>query len=245
MTISVFTYANKPEIRDQIDILSKTSWPEFLLHGNIYHWDYLFDLFPEYQVLLCDPEDTLLGVGHSVPIHWSGSLSNLPRTIEEILLRAEKVHVKEQMSNTISAVAAMVRPEHRGKNISTRIIQEMKILVKQNSCTSLIAPVRPIWKSRYPLSPMERYINWKQIDGSPFDPWIRVHWRMGAIPLCIAPNTLTVDGDIQEWENWTQMVFPDSGLYVIPGGLQPVKIDREQNKGVYKDPNYWMKHLVE
>ena len=231
-------------MRDQIDHLSDESWPPFLLHGNIHHWHLLFELFPDYQLLLCDSADTLIAVGHTVPFIWDGSLSDLPCTIEEIVLRAEQAHRHQQAPNTLSALAAMVSSGHLGQNLSGGVIQEMKSLARQHTCTALIAPVRPTWKSRYPLAPMERYVEWKRSDGAPLDPWIRVHWRLGAVPLCIAPNTLTVEGTIKEWEGWTGMAFPESGLYVIPGGLQPLKIDSEQNTGRYEDPNYWMKHVV-
>jgi hypothetical protein len=40
------------------------------------------------------------------------------------------------------------------------------------------------------------------------------------------------------------MSFPESGEYVVPGALQPITIDREQNMGSYEDPNVWMRHLV-
>jgi len=245
MTYSIYTFAQKPEFRHQVDRLSDEAWPPFLRHGNIYHWHLLFEMFPDYQLLLCDSADTLIAVGHTVPFIWDESLSDLPQTIEEVLLRAEQVHRHQQAPNTLSALAAMVSSRHRGQNLSGGVIQEMKTLARQHACTSLIAPVRPTWKNRYPLTPMERYVEWKRSDGAPLDPWIRVHWRLGAQPLCIAPNTLTVEGTIKEWEAWTDMAFLESGLYVIPGGLQLVKIDCEQNTGRYEDPNYWMKYQVE
>jgi len=40
------------------------------------------------------------------------------------------------------------------------------------------------------------------------------------------------------------MRFPDSGPYVVPGALQPVRIDREADEGRYEDPNVWMRHRV-
>jgi hypothetical protein len=40
------------------------------------------------------------------------------------------------------------------------------------------------------------------------------------------------------------MRFPESGPYVVPGTLQPVRIDREQDEGRYEDPNVWMRHPV-
>jgi hypothetical protein len=244
MTYSIYTFAQKPELVDKIDQLSVESWPPFLRHGNIHHWYLLFEMFPDYQLLLCDSADRLIAVGHTVPLIWNGSLPDLPTTIEDILLRAEQVQRHQQAPNTLSAVAAMVSSGYRKQNLSSRVVQEMRLLAGQHSCTTLIAPVRPTWKSSYPLTPFERYVEWKRTDGAPFDPWIRVHWRLGAAPLCIAPNTLTVEGTIKDWEEWTQMTFPESGLYVIPGGLQPVKINCEQNLGRYEDPNYWMKHVI-
>ena len=41
------------------------------------------------------------------------------------------------------------------------------------------------------------------------------------------------------------MRFPESGAYVVPGALQPVVMDLEQNYGVYEEPNVWMHHPVE
>lgn len=244
MAYSIYTFAQKPEFRHQIDRLSDEAWPPFLRHGNIHHWHLLFEMFPDYQILLCDSSDTLIAGGHAVPFIWNGSVSDLPRTMEEIVLRAEQAYRHQQAPNTLSALAAMVSSGHRGQNLSGGVIQEMKALARRHACTALIAPVRPTWKSRYPLTPMERDVEWKRSDGAPLDPWIRVHWRLGAQPLCIAPNTLTVEGTIKEWEAWTDMAFPESGLYVIPGGLQPVQMDCEQNMGRYEDPNYWMKHPV-
>jgi hypothetical protein len=118
----------------------------------------------------------------------------------------------------------------------------MKSLSSKHSCGSLLAPVRPTGKALHPLVPMEEYVQWKRPDGSPFDPWIRVHWRMGAIPLCVAPNTLTVEASIGEWESWTGLSFPSSGSYPVPGGLQLLRIDRESGRGRYEDPNIWMLH---
>jgi hypothetical protein len=40
------------------------------------------------------------------------------------------------------------------------------------------------------------------------------------------------------------MSFPESGPYVVPGALQPVWIDREQNEGRYEDPNIWVLHPI-
>ena len=205
MTYAVHTFAQKPELRCRIDQLNAQSWPQFLLHGNVHHWHLLFEVFAQYQLLLCGPADELIAVGHTVPLVWRGSVSDLPTTIEDVILRAEHAYRNRQTPNTFCALAIMVNSAHRGRHLSGAVIQEMKSLAGQHACTALIAPVRPTSKSRYPLASMGRYVEWRRADGAPLDPWIRVHWRMGAEGLGIAPNTLTVEGTIEDWEEWTDM----------------------------------------
>ena len=45
-----------------------------------------------------------------------------------------------------------------------------------------------------------------------------------------------------DWEQWTEMAFPESGTYVVPGALVPVEIDRDRDAGLYVEPNVWMVH---
>jgi hypothetical protein len=92
---------------------------------------------------------------------------------------------------------------------------------------------------------MERYARWTNDDGLPVDPWIRVHARMGAQILAVAPRTLAIRGTVAQWERWTEMRFPDSGPYVVPGALQPVVVDRDADDVRYEDPNVWMRHAIE
>jgi hypothetical protein len=120
----------------------------------------------------------------------------------------------------------------------------MRFVAQTRRCTSLVAPVRPTLKERYPLVPMERYVRWRTPDGEPLDPWMRVHARMGATIVRVAPVTLLIQDRVEAWERWTGMAFPDSGTYVVPGALQPVVIDRERDEGRYEDPNVWMDHPI-
>ena len=69
-------------------------------------------------------------------------------------------------------------------------------------------------------------MTWQRPDGTPLDPWIRVHTGLGGRILKAAPRSLNITGSVSEWESWTQMAFPDSGEYVIPQGLATVPIDR-------------------
>ena len=105
---------------------------------------------------------------------------------------------------------------------------------------SLIAPVRPNWKDRYPITPIERYVRWTRDDGTAFDPWIRVHLRLGATLGPPVPRSMRIAGTVAEWETWTAMRFPESGDYVFPAGLAPLRIDTEHNLGEYWEPNVWL-----
>ncbi len=110
-----------------------------------------------------------------------------------------------------------------------------------------IAPVRPSLKSRYPLIPIERYVEWRQgaQNDAPFDPWLRTHWRLGARVLCVAPASMVITGTVAEWEDWAGMRFPESGRYVVPGALEPIAIDRDHDLGRYIEPNVWMRHRIQ
>jgi hypothetical protein len=78
--------------------------------------------------------------------------------------------------------------------------------------------------------PIERHACWRRPDGRLFDPWMRVHERLGAAVLKPEPRSLRITGTT-EWESWTGMTFPDSGDYWFPGGLATVHIDREHGRG--------------
>jgi hypothetical protein len=106
----------------------------------------------------------------------------------------------------------------------------------------LVAPVRPSLKHLYPLTPIERYVEWRREDGLLFDPWLRAHERLGAEVLGIAEDSLVSEGTVAELEEWTGLQLPESGSYVVPGALVPVEIDVERNHGIYREPNVWMRH---
>ena len=90
----------------------------------------------------------------------------------------------------------------------------------------------------------ERYARWVRDDGLPFDPWLRVHARAGAALVGVCPSSMRVTGTVAEWEEWAEMAFPESGEYIVPGALVPVTISREDDLGIYVEPNVWMHHRL-
>jgi hypothetical protein len=120
----------------------------------------------------------------------------------------------------------------------------MRSLAADRELPDLIAPLRPTWKERYPLTPIERYASWARRDGLPFDPWIRLHVRLGAEIVRPDPQSLRITGTVADWEEWTGLPFPESGAYVFPHGLAPLDVDRERDRGEYWEPNVWVHHRV-
>ncbi len=242
MSFEVVPLERRPELAGQVDRLTEQAWPPFMLHADTLYWGSLFDIFAGFQVLLCDPNDTLIALGHTIPFVWDGTAEDLPPTIDEVMERAMEAHRRGRTPTTLSALAALVAPKHQKRGFSSEVLRAMRSLAAEHGMHSLIAPVRPTLKSLYPLTPIERYARWKRPDGSPFDPWLRVHWRLGAEQLRIVPKAAAITATVADWEEWTGMSFPESGAYVVPGALQPVEIDRERNTGRYEDPNVWMRH---
>jgi GNAT superfamily N-acetyltransferase len=241
----LYTLAERPDLADPIEALTHLAWPEFMLHGDVDNWIALFETFQPYQLLFCDrTSGDLLAVGHTVPFVWDGTLPDLPPSISAIIQRAFDARDTGQPPNTFSALAAMVHPAQQGRGLSTLIIQQMKALAARYGCTSLIAPVRPTLKTDYPLIPLRDYIQWTRPDGQPFDPWLRVHLRLGAEILQVADSTMVIEAPVAKWEAWTGLTFPGSGHYLVPGALQPVAIDRKIDCGRYDDPNVWVRHAV-
>jgi GNAT superfamily N-acetyltransferase len=141
------------------------------------------------------------------------------------------------------AIVIGIVPPYRGHGVSAVVLNRMASVAAAHGLDSLIAPVRPTWKERYPLTPIDRYVEWRRGDGMLYDPWLRTHERLGAELLAPAPSSMTVGGTRAEWEEWTGLQFPEDGDYVVPGALVPVRF--EDGVGTYVEPNVWMRHPVE
>ena len=124
------------------------------------------------------------------------------------------------------------------------MVGAMRDIAAAHGFGNLVAPLRPTWKERYPLTPIDRYAAWTGEDGLPFDPWIRLHVRLGAEILRPEPRSLLITGTVAACEEWTETAFPESGTYVFRQGLAPLEINRERDRGAYWEPNVWVRHRV-
>ena len=241
--MQAFTAAQDPELDRRADALSVGVWPEYNLHGDVLntHWGELDTRFPEFQFVLVDDAGEPVAQGHMIPCRWDGTIVGLPDGIDDVLLRGLAL---DEPPNAASALAIEVLPHQQGRGIAPRMLEEMRAICAAHGLEHLIAPLRPSWKERYPLTPIDRYAAWAREDGLPFDPWLRTHVRAGGEILRPVERSMRITGSVAEWESWTEMAFPDSGSYVFPHGLAPLEIDREADLGAYWEPNIWVRHPV-
>src|SRR5262249_58692684 len=83
--------------------------------------------------------------------------------------------------NVGSLLAISVTPAARGRGVPATLIDAVREAARAQALDRVIAPVRPTWKDRYALIPIERYMTWRREDGTHFDPWLRAHERVGGV----------------------------------------------------------------
>lgn len=237
-----------PDYREQAGDIANASWPEFMLHDPIAyeHWGELFDRFDEYQFAMLDIESNrMAAMGNSVPFYWEQPLEDLPEGgWDWVFLKAIEDHKNNVQPNIQSAIQIAIHPDYQSQGLSGKMVQSMRAIGKAKGFRNLIAPVRPNQKSKYPLTNIDDYITWKTDDGLPFDAWLRVHVRAGGRVIKPCHEAMTIRGTRAEWEEWTGMKFPQSGEYVISGGLNPFVMNVEKDEGVYIEPNVWTVHPI-
>jgi len=238
--MKVATVAERPDLIERGWERTRDTLPEYNNHGDILerYWPRLTEERPEFQFHLVDEHDEILVRARSVPVSWDGTVDDLPAGIDGAIARG----FDESGANVLCALVIMIPRDLQGRGLSTRAVEAMLELAHQHGLDSLIAPVRPSWKERYPLVPIERYSAWRRGDGLLFDPWMRVHERLGATVLKPEPHSLRITGTVADWEEWTGIAFPESGTYWFPRGLATLTIDHEADRGSYWEPNVWMQH---
>ena len=237
---SWWTAAERPDLNARGDAAMEDSLPEYNRHGDVLnlYWGRLTQDRPDYQFHLVGPRNEILVRARSIPIHWNGTIADLPAGIDGAIARG----FDEPDANVLCALVIMVRTDLQGSGLSKLAVEAMGELARRHGLESLIAPVRPNWKERYPLVAIERYAAWRRADGLFFDPWMRVHERLGATVLKPEPQSMRITGSVAEWEEWTGSIFPETGEYWFPKGLSTLAVDREADLGSYWEPNVWMQH---
>jgi GNAT superfamily N-acetyltransferase len=234
-------YADRPDLRAiRHERLSRRTFPEYMHHNQsgTRYWARLYDEHPDFQLGLLDGDELVAEV-HSLPAAWDGTPADLPPGWDDVFPRAFE---SGREPTSLFALAISVLPERQGSRLSSVMIDAMRDEARAAGLRELAAPVRPTRKADYPLIEIERYMEWRRGDGSHFDPWLRIHERVGGRIAAAAARSMTIEAPVEEWELWTGMRFPDDGAYVFPGGLAPLEV--RDGLGRHVEPNVWVVHAL-
>jgi GNAT superfamily N-acetyltransferase len=232
-------YADRPDLRAiRLETLSRRTFPEYTHHNQsgTRYWGRLYDEHPDFQLGLLDGNE-LVAELHSLPAAWDGTMEDLPPGWDDVFPRAFE---SGRPPTALFALAISVLPERQGSRLSSEMINAMRDTAREAGLHALAAPVRPTLKADYPLIPVESYMEWRRDDGSHFDPWLRIHERVGGRIVAAAPESMTMEAPVADWEEWTGMHFPEDGVYVFPGALAPLEV--RDGVGLHVEPNVWVVH---
>ncbi len=245
----IITLAERPSLAKEFWPQKQRIWDPFMFedrYGN-FLWDKVVTGSPATQLYLV-VDDAPVAVAQTTPLTWDGTLGDLPIGWADGMVRAAADRNAGRQPNTLQALEISIAPEYRSQGVSYRMLSEVRKLAERMEFQAVIVAVRPSLKSRYPLTPMERYARWmrpgKNGTPEPFDPWLRAHWRVGGEILTVAHPSMVIEAKVDDWEEWTGVEYPESGDYIVEGALSPVQMDREFNLGRYVEPNVWVHHPI-
>ncbi|MBA4862966.1 hypothetical protein H1V43_16515 [Streptomyces sp. PSKA54] len=244
MDLTTAVFNDRPDLHEQADEVFSAGWPEFIFHDPVAdrHMGRVREWFGELSLLLVDGANRIAAGGWGVPVRWDGTLDDLPAGYDDALVRSVRLHEEAGEANTLVIAAAQVRKDLQGRGLAAEVLRALASAGERAGLAHVIAPVRPASKARYVLTPMAQFMTWQRADGTPFDPWLRTHHRMGARLLCPAERSMVMTGSVAQWEEWAGFELPVSGTYVVPGALVPVHIDRAADRGELVEPNVWVRH---
>ncbi|MEA2519900.1 MAG: hypothetical protein QOF49_1980 [Chloroflexota bacterium] len=238
------TLRERPELDPLVDAHHSAMWEVFMTESEVAnrmfpraHLDW-----PDHQLILLDASGVVVATSSAMPLSWDGTDGDLPAGWDDQVLRSAADADAGREPTALGAMLIVVGRAVRGTGLSGTMLQAMQAAGRAAGYRAVIACVRPTEKHRYPLIPIERYATWTRDDGQPFDPWIRLHVRLGGRIVRAAPRSMEIRGSISDWESWTGLSFPDSGNYIVPTATSPVAIDHDRDDGVYFDQNVWVVH---
>jgi hypothetical protein len=240
----IVSHAERPDLDAAIREANVGIFAPFMNEDEVANrlWDRAYDDWPELQLVLLDDGGGVAAFANSMPLWWDGTDDGLPAGWDDQVVRSVDDHDAGRDPNTLGAMLIVVPQSRRSAGLAGTMVGAFRAAARAAGYRAVIACVRPTHKERYPLTPIARYAAWTRPDGLPFDPWIRLHVRLGGRIVRAAPESMRIRGSVADWRGWTGLEFPDSGPYVVTGATSPITIDRERDEGRYFDQNVWIVH---
>ncbi len=195
------TCRERPDLDAAIDAHNVGIWQPFMLEDEVAnrHFPTAYERWPEFQMILLDASGAIAAVGNAMPLWWDGTDAGLPAGWDDQVERSAADLEAGRAPNTLGAMLIVVTPELRGAGHAGKMLSAFRAAARSAGFRAVIACVRPTDKERYPLASIERYAAWTRDDGLPFDPWIRLHVRLGGRIAGTSPRSMTMRGSVADW----------------------------------------------
>lgn len=218
------------------------AFPELINRSQIVLscWEKVEKYFPEFQQVLIDEYDHIIGMICTLPYFWDKPLEELPDEGWDWLMQKGIEDYENHITpNLLGGLQIVIPAHHRGKGWSKHFIAKGKEIMRKHHLAHFTLPIRPTFKHLHPALPMSEYMH-KKTEGKIYDPWIRTHLNSGAQVIRICPKSMHVEGDMAFWNDLTGRTIQKTGDYEVNGALNLVHIDPELNRGDYWEDNIWI-----
>jgi len=87
--MKIATAAERPELLGPAWDRTRDTLPEYNNHGDVLneYWPRLTEERPDFQFHLAADDDAILARARSIPLHWDGTLEDLPAGIDGAIAR--------------------------------------------------------------------------------------------------------------------------------------------------------------
>jgi GNAT superfamily N-acetyltransferase len=235
--------AADPSLREGIDSLVRSNLPQFMFWaspGN-WRWHHLYELAPQLQIAARDTDSDVIAAINALPVPLHAP-SELAGEGYDSVLVAAKSNAGCAM-RSVCLLSLSVHPGHRKLGLAQHLLHEVFERAKRMRVASVIVPLRPTAKARFPSVPMSEYIHWRNDEGQAFDPWIRTHLALGGSIAGVANRSLIIKQPVTRWATLTGNDMCVPGEYFVEGALSPVVVD-DEGFGTYCEDNVWIMHSL-
>jgi hypothetical protein len=248
----IITSAQNPAVQADIEALIDSTWPLYTTYGRpaqgsemFFEWERVYRCWPEFQFALYDrASEEIIACGNAVPIFWQKSSAELPETGWDWAMQQGFLAYQEKLTPTaLIPLCITVRKDLQRSGLSRFCLNAMRDLATEHNLSAIFAPVRPVFKAKYPKTSITEYMSWKTIDGKAFDPWVRTHINFGGRIVKPCTKSMSVVGSLSDWKSWTGIEFSKDGPHEVPNLLAPLNVNLAKDEAIYEEPNIWVEHL--